>query len=1022
MPSESVKVAVRVRPFNQREKNAKSKCIISMKDNSTTITNPATGEKKVFAYDHSYWSHDGYNVDPDGIFVSEPDHEPPYADQQNVFNDLGRGVLDNAWQGYNAALFAYGQTGSGKSYSMIGYGPNKGIVPITCGQLFKAIDENNDDQKQFQVTFSMLEIYNEHVRDLLTAAKSQPAGGLRVRQHPQTGFYVDGLKQIPTDSYKQIQRLMDQGTVNRTTASTDMNATSSRSHMVITITFKQIYKNDRGQSTTKSSRISLVDLAGSERAASTGATGDRLKEGSAINQSLSTLGNVISSLADKANGKSNIIVPYRDSVLTKLLQSALGGNSKQNWAKSIKNQATINESPTDKLIRELKAEKLRLLEELKKLKSGQDSNSEEVEDLLEENRRQMADINLTWEQRMEEARAEWEKSLQENSQDSRLRQVPYLQNINEDPYLSGVVKLPLEDGVTTLGKPNGSNDHTNYIDIRGLRIQINHAKFENKGNKVLIEPGSRSAEIRVNGKRITRHTKLHHLDRIKLGSNNLYLYVGYPEERTDKDDIQQYDYDFFQSELADGAGMGTNLMRSMSVVDSHETDPGTIIVFQHYSNILSKVYEANAMSEEMEKGVIFEAVIKNLTGHDALGRPRDKEVVVRVTSKPTKKVWIWSEEKFLNRKYMIEEMYMRWLEGEDVKIDKTKDPFWDPVEDIYLGSCHVWLNNVAYCMDSEDYMDIRDHHGKEVAQLHVSIAPCDKKGRLFKDETVVFDPSQLEGRRLDFMIMVPQGRDVLWVKEDNTRGVYFSFSFYDHPKPIKSKVIWESMNPHFDFKQHISIPQVGQDLLKYLQSHALVVELLGTQVPEKEKHLSKTATKISKSAEIRIKELQYALAKKEAEVTRLRAERDKARKHLEKFKPLDLRRDSSSSESPYAMVVNDPCPSPRRKTPLLRSNSAQGPIGSLDSEMAKAMKVFFRDVKTVQKKLDIIKANDADVLALSDLDSLQTVLKQQHNDVVDVDTSLAETVGTLKEAMMTIIKRKKQQDAQHNGDIMNEAR
>ncbi|KAL3873216.1 hypothetical protein ACJMK2_036357 [Sinanodonta woodiana] len=249
-----------------------------------------------------------------------------------------------------------------------------------------------------KVTFSMLEIYNEQVRDLLVKAKP-PHGGLKIRQNPSAGFYVEGLRAVPVRAYAEIEKLMEQGTFNRTTASTNMNATSSRSHMVITIRFVQVFKNEAGQSNTRSSDVNLVDLAGSERADSTGATGDRLKEGSAINQSLSTLGNVISALADLSLGKKNVLVPYRDSVLTKLLQSALGGNSRTimiaalspadinydetlstlryaDRAKKIQNKAVVNESPTERLIRELKEENAKLMQLLQKqqgIKGGGDT-------------------------------------------------------------------------------------------------------------------------------------------------------------------------------------------------------------------------------------------------------------------------------------------------------------------------------------------------------------------------------------------------------------------------------------------------------------------------------------------------------------------------------------------------------------------------------------------------------------------------------------------------------------------------
>ena len=187
---------------------------------------------------------------------------------------------------------------------------------------------------------------------------------------------------MPVGNYQDIERRIVEGTENRTIAATNMNATSSRAHTVVTIHFDQVSKHDYGE-TKKTSVINLVDLAGSERASSTGATGDRLKESTNINRSLSTLGNVISALADISSGaKRKIVVPYRESVLTKLLQNALGGNSKTvmiaalspadvnydetlgtlrfaDRVKRIRNMVVVNENPTDKLIRELKVRMLR---------------------------------------------------------------------------------------------------------------------------------------------------------------------------------------------------------------------------------------------------------------------------------------------------------------------------------------------------------------------------------------------------------------------------------------------------------------------------------------------------------------------------------------------------------------------------------------------------------------------------------------------------------------------------------------
>ncbi|XP_071198431.1 kinesin-like protein KIF1A isoform X18 [Salvelinus alpinus] len=381
MSGASVKVAVRVRPFNSREMGKDSKCIIQMSGNTTTILNPKQPkENKSFNFDYSYWSH----TSPEDI---------NFAGQQQVYKDIGEEMLLHAFEGYNVCIFAYGQTGSGKSYTMMGKPDLKdqeGIIPLMCEDLFtKFNDCNNDNTKSYSVEVSYMEIYCERVRDLLNPKNK---GNLRVREHPLMGPYVEDLSKLAVTSYNDIQDLMDSGNKARTVAATNMNETSSRSHAVFNIIFTQKRLDAETDNTSeKVSKISLVDLAGSERADSTGAKGTRLKEGANINKSLTTLGKVISALAEvdsaqnknKKKKKVESHIPYRDSVLTWLLRENLGGNSRTamvaalspadinydetlstlryaDRAKQIRCNAVINEDPNNRLVRELKEEVGRL--------------------------------------------------------------------------------------------------------------------------------------------------------------------------------------------------------------------------------------------------------------------------------------------------------------------------------------------------------------------------------------------------------------------------------------------------------------------------------------------------------------------------------------------------------------------------------------------------------------------------------------------------------------------------------------
>ncbi|XP_016105349.1 kinesin-like protein KIF1A isoform X3 [Sinocyclocheilus grahami] len=350
-----------------------------MSGNTTTIINPKQPkESKSFNFDYSYWSH----TTPEDV---------NFACQKQVYKDIGEEMLLHAFEGYNVCIFAYGQTGAGKSYTMMGKQEKdqEGIIPLLCEDLFTKITDNNDNSMSYSVEVSYMEIYCERVRDLLNPKNK---GNLRVREHPLMGPYVEDLSKLAVTSYNDIQDLMDSGNKARTVAATNMNETSSRSHAVFNIIFTQKrHDSDTENTSEKVSKISLVDLAGSERADSTGAKGTRLKEGANINKSLTTLGKVISALAEvdsapnknKKKKKVESFIPYRDSVLTWLLRENLGGNSRTamvaalspadinydetlstlryaDRAKQIRCNAVINEDPNNRLVRELKEEVARL--------------------------------------------------------------------------------------------------------------------------------------------------------------------------------------------------------------------------------------------------------------------------------------------------------------------------------------------------------------------------------------------------------------------------------------------------------------------------------------------------------------------------------------------------------------------------------------------------------------------------------------------------------------------------------------
>lgn len=525
---ENIKVAVRLRPFTEKEKQRNSRRIVDIQQNTVAlynINNTDTAFKK-FTFDYSYWSHDGFRKDGNGINVPDSSHPnfEKYTSQEKVFEDLGKFLLNNALEGYDSALLAYGQTGSGKSYTVSGYGRNEGILPRFARALYEELDQkanssskspiegDHDDagdvetkqdmaaeKKNFryEVMFSMIEIYNEVVRDLLAktngdlVAQSTITRGLKVREHPKHGFFVENLTSYACANKSEIEQKIEEGHLSKSIAATSMNETSSRGHTIYEFRIKQysLKSPESPLETLTTSVVQLVDLAGSERMAVhvTGQIGgdsfigsrsnspyvmsgrigneklpslknrtkgptsassmsstsqatastsskrivqnnlsfhanhqQRFKESVSINQSLSALGNCIQVMSQysqqlDSSGHSKRPwpkIPYRDSVLTRLLNKCcLSGNSKvviiatlspadinyddtlstlrfADRAKQIRTHATVNQMSRNEMSDYLQKENQRLKQLVdgrvtRSDDSSQTSNFDDTENIMD---------------------------------------------------------------------------------------------------------------------------------------------------------------------------------------------------------------------------------------------------------------------------------------------------------------------------------------------------------------------------------------------------------------------------------------------------------------------------------------------------------------------------------------------------------------------------------------------------------------------------------------------------------------
>ncbi|CAE7040794.1 KIF3A [Symbiodinium natans] len=358
----SVLVAVRSRPFNEREKAASSgECLSFQEDTGMTLHREDDKDYR-FAFD----------------CVMRPE-----VAQREVYDRTARPLLHKVLEGYNGCLFAYGQTGSGKTFTMQGSSDQKGIIPTLCSELFSEI-KDCAEKRHITVVCSVLEIYNEKVRDLSVDSSDD----LPIREDSTEGgkgIHVEGLTEVQVRSCEEVLDCIAKAQQRRAVGKTNMNEHSSRSHSVVTLRIGAYDCDDVDGATLTVSKLHLIDLAGSERQKATGASGDRLKEGAQINLSLSALGNVINALTERTSGGRH--VPYRDSKLTRMLQDSLGGNSYTVMICNV-SPARINADET--------LSSLRFAERAKKIENkavvNRDPKGERILELLQENKALRAKI------------------------------------------------------------------------------------------------------------------------------------------------------------------------------------------------------------------------------------------------------------------------------------------------------------------------------------------------------------------------------------------------------------------------------------------------------------------------------------------------------------------------------------------------------------------------------------------------------------------------------------------------------
>ncbi|KAH7945686.1 hypothetical protein HPB49_014178 [Dermacentor silvarum] len=546
--------------------------------------------------------------------------------------------------------------------------------------------------------------------------------------------------------------------------------------------------------------------------------------------------------------KKGFFVPYRESTLTRLLMTALGGNSKTimlatispsdvNYeetlstlryaerTKEIKNLVRVNEDPTDKLIRELRQENEALKKKLTKgnvdnvLSAGltdEELNQmkrkweEDMQAIIKENEAQMLIMKQSYEEKLKgSARKEdTDKLITEEEK----KALPHLSNLNLDPLLSGRIVHILQKGKSTVGKADAD------IIMLGVGIQDKHAIIQRRDTEVTVEKGCPEAKVLVNGSPVTSPVTLRHNDRIVFGQTQLFLFVN-PRQH-DRHDLTKFPdvtYEMAQEEIALRAGI------KLQDDDSIET----ALLNRDMIEVLPKIDEANAMSAELDRGVHFDIL---LVSPQLLGRQLGRtEVYVKARYLKAEHEFDWTKEKFLSRVFAMKEMYSKYENGEEWEVDEERDPFLeDPNTEVRIGTVQVYLQPLAYMVDLREQLEILNFKGEEVGILNVEMKPCSESGREYTEKDIVFldSPGELVGRDLNFVVRILNCRSL----PKRFTDVRCKYRMFKDEEDTATEAVSGTSDPDFNHTKTFSYRPATVELVEYLSDSYVAISVWGIQV------------------------------------------------------------------------------------------------------------------------------------------------------------------------------------------------
>uniref|UniRef100_A0A2K5ZTQ2 Kinesin family member 13A n=1 Tax=Mandrillus leucophaeus TaxID=9568 RepID=A0A2K5ZTQ2_MANLE len=802
----------------------------------------------VFAFDYCFWSMDESNT-------------TKYAGQEVVFKCLGEGILEKAFQGYNACIFAYGQTGSGKSFSMMGHAEQLGLIPRLCCALFKRISLEQNESQTFKVEVSYMEIYNE----------------------------------------KDIESLMSEGNKSRTVAATNMNEESSRSHAVFNIIITQtLYDLQSGNSGEKVSKVSLVDLAGSERAA-----------GKGKNKFVPYRDSVLTwLLKDNLGGNSQTSMIATISPAADNYEETLSTLRYADRAKRIVNHAVVNEDPNAKVIRELREEVEKLREQLSQAEA---MKAPELKEKLEESEKLIKELTVTWEEKLrktEEIAQERQRQLESMGISLEMSGIKvgddkcYLVNLNADPALNELLVYYLKDH-TRVGA-----DTSQDIQLFGIGIQPEHCEIDIASDGDVTLTPKENARSCVNGTLVCSTTQLWHGDRILWGNNHFFRInlpkrkrrdwlkdfekeTGPPEHDLDAaseaSSEPDYNYEFAQMEVImktlnsnDPVQNVVQVLEKQYLEEKRSALEEQRLMYEReleqlrqqlspdrqppssgpdrlayssqtaqqkvtqwaeerdelFRQSLAKlreqlvkantlVREANFLAEEMSKLTDYQVTLQIPAANLSANRKRGaivSEPAIQVRRKG-KSTQVWTIEKLENKLIDMRDLYQEWKE----KVPEAKrlcgkrgDPFYEAQENHNLiGVANVFLECLFCDVKLQYAVPIISQQGEVAGRLHVEVMRV--TGAV--PERVVEDDSSENSSESGSLEVVDSSGEIIHRVKKLTCRVRGHFS----SRVVKVEFCNSRYNggQYFVFRNIDYVVNVTEEFLEFISDGALAIEVWG---------------------------------------------------------------------------------------------------------------------------------------------------------------------------------------------------